>query len=275
MMPRHRPSDQYRRFEQLADSATTPELLELASHKSPVVRYYSLSALSYRDDARVFKCLTEHLKDTATFDYWFFDMGSKVSVGRHVANDFLKVYCIRTPLADLNHSEIHTLALNPSVPIALFALARFRQDGDTLLLRDRFRETILGRVSGQKHSSDETWCAFRAIREFPSPAFFPILQESGDSLVAGHENIHRQQLFQAIAQYSSDSASVLLERLFTAIGTQGIRRAGVQFDLATALIRARDPLLTRLMSHHLDLDVRNLLGAGSLVLRQEEYLRAP
>lgn len=79
-----KPSDQWKRYEQLFKIATTGQLIGLTDHKSPAVRSYSFLALAEKDIDRAFPVLLNHLKDTVTVEIQNGCIGGKVRVGDYL-----------------------------------------------------------------------------------------------------------------------------------------------------------------------------------------------
>jgi hypothetical protein len=257
MMPNTYVSNQFLRFVHLADSSTTPELLELSKHLNPTVRFYSLQALSYRDDEAVLSCLRSHLSDTAEASTLLFDMVSSRPISWFVADEFLERYCLKTPTKKLDYIQIRDLAKDTLVPSALVALARFRKSQDITFLQSRIRQSIFVlQILPNGRSPYYSSYGLAAIREFPDSSFYPILEQSVINFIAG-KDILRRMLFQAIVQYKTESAVRLLQSAVNYSDRENHYRT--QADLAIALIKYPDLLFRDRFSEQINLDFKSIV----------------
>ena len=231
-------SDQFLRFVSLADNSTTSELQQLSNHANSIVRYYALSALSYREDENVLFMLADHLTDTAEIKSLGFDIMTRAPLSSIVAREFMERYFKKMPLNKLNYQKVRSLALDPIVPSALVMLARFKKPQDKEMLKQRIWELIfMLKVLPNDASPYYPLYGLAAIRDYPDSIFYPILKECADSMIVGRK-IPRNMLFQAIVQYQTDSSLTLLRRAFDYSNQQDDYRA--QADLAVALIKYPD-----------------------------------
>ena len=257
MMPNTLVSDQFLRFVRLADSSTTPELLELSAHSNPTVRFYSLRALSYRDDESVLPCLRSRLSDTAEVRTLVFDFVNERPISWFVATEFLERYCLKTPTKKLDYAQIRELAKDNLVPAALVALARFRKPQDIAFLENRIRQSIFVlKILPNGRSPYYSSYGLAAIREFPDSSFYPILEQSAINFIAG-KDISRRMLFQAIVQYQTDLAVRLLKKTVDYSGRENHYRT--QADLAIALIKYPDLLFRDKFSGQIKLDFKSIV----------------
>jgi hypothetical protein len=258
IMPDIHVSRQFLRFVHLADSSTTPELIRLAEHASPAVRYYSLQALSYRKDAAVLPCLRSHLSDTVEVSRLGFDILTVRPISHVVADEFFKRYCTRTPVEKLDYLDIRGLAADSVVPSAVIALARFRKPGDVPLLQRRIRQLIfVQQVKPNGATPFYPLYGLAAIRELPDSRFFPILEESVNDFVASYPSLTRM-LFQAIVQFPCDSAARLLERAIAYADRYD--HYLTQVNLAMALIKYPDQCFRDRFANRIDLDFRSIVS---------------
>ena len=256
MTPNVHVSKQFSRFVRLADSATTPELLELSERANPALRFYSLQALSYRDDEAVLPCLRSHLSDTVNVERLLFDMVDNRPISWFVANEFIERYFRKTLPIKLDYLQVRNLASDSSVPSALAALARFRKQKDVDFLKEHIRKSIFVLpVLPNNAGPYYPYYGLAAIRDFPDPGFYSLVIESVDSLVAGRR-IPQDVLFQAIIQYRSDSAADLLRRAFNYSSQKDKYRA--QVDLAVALIKFPDQFFRRQFAEMVKLDFETI-----------------
>jgi hypothetical protein len=165
------PSQQYRRYETLKDSATLEELAQLTNHSSAVVCCYAFDALSERKAPNFFQLVQSHLTDSANIRVHFFDVVSYVKVSDYLKKGALCHYFETSVPEEAQYSVVRDFATTKEVPEAIIALARFRKAGDEEVIISYFDDARL-RV-----------LAATASREFPSARLFPKLSQ-----------LHRQEL---------------------------------------------------------------------------------
>lgn len=235
MMPHQKKSELFGRFERLADSATVPELQVLANHRSPIVRYYSLLALSRSQTPEAFNALLEHLRDTAEARIMHFDMGDEAPLCVFVGTEFLEYYLFHLTPNEGLHGHIRQLAENPLVPAALVALARFRKDSDESFIASQVKQFHWQRPIPPGGRLYYPYYAITSMRECPAAVFFPLLEASVDSIFVGKSlsDMTLCNLIEALVQYNRPESIALFERLLH----RGDRndRAMAQIYLMTAL----------------------------------------
>ncbi|HTK22094.1 MAG TPA: hypothetical protein VL442_21395 [Mucilaginibacter sp.] len=225
---------QWSRYEKLNKAASLPELRQLTQHKNSVVRCYSFDALAARKDTAIFNILLDHLHDTAqlsTFigciisktdvgDYFInsvtpydsSETGYKLSAKQRVFVDSILLFDKRIKLAakhdliyDLKpkpeyYNRVKEIAVNEKMPVAILALAKYKQLSDTGIINKAFNS-----------ASTEDY-AIQSATEIPDKFFYSKLidifeREWKEKL---YDYGKWEVLYQALAKYPSEPQTLVL-----------------------------------------------------------------
>lgn len=238
---------QYDNFTDLRMNASLVELSELTNHPNGVVRCYAFWALSYIPSANLFPIVLNHIGDTTYVDTQFGCIGGQEKVGDFFINvvtpdyvefdlkkltatekRYLDSILVYTPnslnaknnaiytadLTEMLYTRVRDLVIKENNPTALVTMAKFKKEQDIELISN----------FNQPHFT------FRAISEFPHPAFIPLLIKALDSAVEkGAWSAEWRELYKAIASYKNDTALQLLKVPFTNVRHQYIRTYHIDF----------------------------------------------
>ena len=246
--------EQYDNFTELQKRATKDELVELTNYPNSVVRCYAIWALYYDSSANLFPIIIRHLNDTTSIKTQFGCIGSREKVGDFFINvvtpqyidldlkklsdselialDSILVYTPNTLYArekaigrvkpnENLYLKVRELVIKENNQSALVTLAKFQQEQDIPL--------ILKNNTGNK-SDDDFFYTYKAISEFPNPAFLPLLKRNlNATLDDTHYDNEWSELYRAIASYKNDTALNLLKIPFTHIKHQEIREYHMEY----------------------------------------------
>jgi hypothetical protein len=188
---------QWDRYEKLSTTATLPELRALTRHENAVVRCYAFLALSAKKDTAAFNILLTHLHDTArlsTFmgciiskkiagDFFLATVtsyhssytGYKLSPNQKIKVDSILLFDKHITLsARYNliyalkpqakyYNRIKELATTENMPVAIWALAKFKRQSDIGIINKGFNG-----------GGTEDY-AIRSVIEMPDSSFYPKL----------------------------------------------------------------------------------------------------
>lgn len=217
------PSDQFRRYETLCDSATTEELTYLTSDTSAVVRCYSFDALVQRKPEGFLRLALKHLSDRAAFKMRSFDVVDWETVSDYLKNVVLLKF-FETNVPDTSqYTTIRNLSVSKEVPGAVIALAKFRKPQDIQVVSSYFSDSRLGRL------------ALIATEEFPAEQLFDKVVEVRNKLVSSDFPSLDLciPLYEAMVQYKTDETrSLLKESLSKTTGfAQSIQKIAIYVAL--------------------------------------------
>ncbi|PWV55881.1 hypothetical protein [Chitinophaga sp. S165] len=244
--------EEYDNFIELKNKATNAELTELTDHPNGVVRCYAFWALSYDTTANLLPIVIRHLNDTIQVRTQFGCIGRTEDVGDIFIDIAQQSYDLDSKKLTLEESEyldsvliytsnrlyakeraikrgkltarfygrVKELMLKDGNQSALIALAKFRRKEDIPLILKNSRIE-------QRNGLFNT---YKAIGEFPDPAFRPLLQESlHDVLVKASWDSESAEMYNAIASFKDDTAYRQLEKPFKKITDSNIRKHHIAF----------------------------------------------
>jgi len=242
---------QYDNFIELQKKATIAELKELTNHPNGAVRCYALWALSCDSTVSLLPIIVRHLNDTTLVRTQFGCIGGRKKVGDFFVNvtqfidvdskqltpaehEYLDSVLVYTPnmlnsrdwaierlkLTEASYNKVRELVMKESNQSALIVLAKFRRKQDIpIILNNRLTE----QDGGLFHT-------YRAICEFPDPAFRPLLRESlQDVLNKSAFSSGWSYLYDAIACFKDDTAYQLLKTPFIGLKDQDLRTYHMDF----------------------------------------------
>ncbi len=245
---------QFDNFIELQKKATKDELIELTNHPNGVVRCYVFWALSYDTSANLFPIVLNHISDTTFVNTQFGCIRSKEKVGDFFINvvtpeyidvnsqkltpaqyEYLDSVLIYIPnslyakenainkakLTEAFYERVRELVLKEKNQSALVMLAKFKREQDIpLILNNRQKE----------ERYDQLFFTYRAISEFPHPAFLPLLKKSlYEAIDEGAWSTEWRELYKAIASFKNDMALQLLKVPFTQTKHQNIKQYHIDF----------------------------------------------
>ena len=285
----------YDRFLDLGRVATTDELATLTSHARPVVRVYAFWALAAREGIDPWPILLDHVGDDelvatefgcsvsqATVGDLFIEgltSGSFVPTERQLDAERRKILwstlvtlpnrlsararALREIGPDLTlYAKVRVLLSDPVYgPDALVALAKYSRVDDV--------DLIARELDGRTDEDLEP--AYRAIAEFPHPAFLAPLERA---LERGYDDEHfhvaKRTLFGAVASYRDQHAADVLGRELGRIRLLRLAKYYEEF-LFEALSASRAPVFDELLFEIWEKDGLTSKDAfEGLLLRQSE-----
>lgn len=229
-------SAQWRRFEQLAHTATKAELTNLTTHSNGAVRCYAFRALVLRRTPNLFAILRQHLNDTQQVRTQNGCLGYATAVGDYMLETIQEdSTCLsRHHQAQLDsllrfdpaiqleaardwlttqkpdprtYQRVRELAADNRNPFraqeAVVALAAYRRPEDRV-----FIARLLNDVD-----TDKEYYGLWAAKRFPDPSFFPRIQAIHQAELrkkTGFNYGMLRQLYQAIVQYRDKPSRQLL-----------------------------------------------------------------
>ncbi|RVU01518.1 hypothetical protein EOD41_06010 [Mucilaginibacter limnophilus] len=220
---------QWDRFEKLREQASPVELRALTGHENPVVRCYAFYALSLSLDTAVYTILLNHLTDTSKVSTLIGCLGSSQKVGdffysnaavsgrqRYAVdsillfNDSINLYAKWELLNKIKpeqryYHRIKELALSADYPIAIEALAKYRDTADVEIIKKAF-----------KKEGCEGYAISAAIA-FPAPEFYSYLTASFEEEWSRKSYSYPKwrALYQALAQYPNEKTLSLFNKTLT------------------------------------------------------------
>lgn len=223
------PSDQFRRYATLCDSATTEELTYLTNDTSAVVRCYSFDALERRKPKGFLRLALNHMNDTAAFQVQFFDVVDWQTVSDHLKEVVLPEYFEANPPDTSEYALLRTLVISKEVPEAIIALAKFHKPEDVQIISSYFSDPRLQSL------------ALIATREFPAEQLFSKLTDVHKALLSNDFPSLDicGPLYEAIVQYKTpETLSILKESLSN---TKGFAQSIQKVAIYVALSKYPDP----------------------------------
>jgi len=245
---------QYDNFTELQKRATKDELTELTNHPNGVVRCYAFWALSYDTSAALFPIVLKHLQDAASVKTQFGCISSREKVGDFFISivtpeyvdlnskkltsseyeqlDSLLIFSPNTlqakeaainraELTESLYARIRELVIKENNQSALVKLAKFQREQDIpLILNNKQKEDRY----------DQLFFTYRAISQFPHPAFLQLLKKSlSEALGKGAWSSEWSEMYKAIASFKNDTALQLLKVPFTQVKHENIRQYHMGF----------------------------------------------
>ena len=231
-----RPSDQYKKYEQLKKVATVEQLTALTDHKNSAVRCYAFQALASKKADNVFAVLLKHLHDTSsvetqsgctimtelTGDYFInvvtpnyidldvYKLNQKErqtldsillynkSIQLYVKSEVLRKL---KPITE-NYDRIRELVAKERNTSALISLARYQKQNDKKLIASFLK------------NDNTQFSALYAVREFPDDYFYSSVkkvfeQEWKEEL---YDYSKWRICYQVLAKYPRQETIELFER---------------------------------------------------------------
>lgn len=233
-------NQQYNNFEELTQTASREELIELTNHPNAAVRCYALWALIDVEEINLFPIVLNHIYDYKPIYTQFGDLGADMMAGDFIIDfasppahslsqrsildsvqctqlDSILIYsksklaakelaiARAKPTASL-YPRIKELVIKSKNQDALITLAKYRRPKDIpLILKNKSKEFGYSQT-------------YMAIQEFPHEDFLPFLEKNLYKILSktGINNEWRA-LYEAIAAYKSQKAVELLSIPFTQI----------------------------------------------------------
>lgn len=226
---------QWDRYEALRSKATDKELLTLTNDMNGVVRCYAFQALTEKKTTDLFPVALQHLSDTATVHTLYGCLGGSQKVGdffletiteRSGNNRFYqlnekqkatidslllfgsgnKLEARDKLLSEIEavekyYTRIRQIATEENNKTAIVALSKYRKQQDKPLIEELLKDP-----------NTQTY-GFAAVRNFPDPSFFAVLQHIlNDEVTKDNDgnNKRLQLLYQAIVQYKDQPSRQLL-----------------------------------------------------------------
>ena len=255
---------QWKRYEKLSSTASLPELRALTSYKNSVVRCYAYDALTARSDTASFSILLNHLRDTAkvatfigcissdelTGDYFLnavtpYDStssGYKLSPKQRSIIDSILIFDKHIMLSakynllyDLKpqpryYSRVREIALHEKMPVAVWALARYKRTNDVGIIKNAFN-----------NSRAEDY-AIRSATLMADSSFYPILTKIFER--EWKEKLYDYQkweiLYQALARYPKQAQTLVFFNR-TVQTKDKFRSKTLGADLLIAITKYPDP----------------------------------
>src|SRR4030095_177549 len=236
--------EQYDNFLELQNKATTDELITLTNHSNGVVRCYAFWALSEDSSANLLPIIIQHINDNELVKTQFGCIGSREKVGDFFASmatlsyyesgylDSLLIYAPNSlqareyaierarPTEHL-YARVRELVIEENNQTALVALAKFQKEEDIRLIL---------KYKDKNDRYNRRFFTYRAISEFPHPAFVGMLTSSlYESLEDDHWSTEWRELYKAIASYKNDTALALLKIPFSLVKHQQMREYHIDF----------------------------------------------
>jgi hypothetical protein len=263
--------EQYDNFVKLKDNATSEELIKLTAHSNPAVRCYAFWALTGNPSVDLFPIVLAHLNDNETVETLFGCIISEEKVGdffidilvsnsgsnanllttqQQAALDSVLIYSpnalnaksaaiARVAPTESLYPKFRDMVVRQHDQSALVTLAKYQKAQDV--------ELILQNQAGSKPEEREYFATYQAIRYFPHPDFFPLLEKNLQlTLDKTHFSSEWRQLYSAIAVYKNRSAYDLLEVPFTQVKHKDIRKYHLDF-VFEALRAVKEPLYDDLL----------------------------
>ncbi len=229
-------TEQWDRFEKLKNKATADELILLTDYKNAVVKCYAFHALTLRKNIDIFPILLRHINDTATVETFSGCIMSSESVGDFFLNLVTPQYI------DLNaykltksqrsivdsvllfsktirvgkkyellreikpnpkyYNRIREIAIVEKSPVAVLALARFKNIKDAELIEKLFKK------------EETEYYGIYSVREFPDPLFYPLLKKTFEKEWKKqlYDYPKWRMLYQALAKYPSEDTYKMFEQ---------------------------------------------------------------
>lgn len=220
-------TEQWKRFLALKKVTTDKELISLMNHESPAVRAYAFEALVERKNPETFDLLLAHLDDNEEIQSF-----KGMNVKKQLMGDFLlEMYALdgvekkavdsilfynpnirlvaksqllegMKPQAE-KYDRLREMVVDDQDPSALIALAKFQRKKDISLI-----------ISWLKGNEGRQYSGLRAVRYFPSIAFFPYLKkiQQEELKKEGMPNLALTRiLYLATVQYKDQKSHDFLE----------------------------------------------------------------
>jgi hypothetical protein len=227
---------QWDRYVALRTKATDKELLALTNDSNGVVRCYAFQALVERKTVDLFPVVLRHLSDTSTVYTLYGCIGGSQKVG----DFFLETIKEPGSLSKSNQLNLNQKAIIDSLLIfedgnklgarnrliseiapekKFYSRVRKLADGE----HDRFAVVALSKYRKQQdkplieellNDPNSQIFGFAAVRYFPDPSFFPILERTLRYEINknnGGKDERLQLLYQAIVQYKDQTSRQLLK----------------------------------------------------------------
>lgn len=251
--------EQYDNFVELERKATKSELTELTNHPNGVVRCYAFWGLSHDTTANLFPIIVKHINDSSSISTLFGCIQSRERVGDFFIDvatpqyvdlnskkltpseyeylDSILIYkpnalhakedaITRAKLTERFYKRIKELVLQENNQYALVMLAKFQRGQDIPLILDN-------KVREGRH--DQLFFTYRAISQFPHPAFLPLLKKSlYDAINKGSWSTEWRELYRAIASFKNDTALQLLKVPFIQTKYENIKQYHIDFIFEAA-----------------------------------------
>jgi len=245
---------QFDNFAELQKKATIAELTELTNHPNGVVRCYAFWGLSYDTTVNLLPIVVKHIDDDAWVNTQFGCTGDKEKVGDFFINivtpqyidldskkltpaefeylDSILIYnqnnlyakddaIKRAKLSEALYARIRELALKRNNQTALVTLAKYRKEQDIPLI-------LNNKMKGERY--DKLLYTYRAISEFPHPAFLPLLRKSVyEAIEKTASSTEWTELYKAIASFKNEEALQLLKVPFTQVKNENVREYHINF----------------------------------------------
>jgi|GEM_PF-2436590 hypothetical protein len=185
------PSKQYERFENLRNTASIEELVELTKHPSGVVRVYAFEGLPKDSSIDRVSIALQHIHDTTTVYTMWGCMGDPKMTG-----DIIMIFLGRENIEDtLKYSQgtinacLDALEKEPKIKIDSFLKKLTTEENADILF------------------------LYKAIQRFPNDDLFPYLQKKLDEELNNNSfNNAWQDMYKAIWAYQNELSASLLEK---------------------------------------------------------------
>lgn len=231
-------TDQWERFIQLKEEATSKELIFLTNHENSAVKCYAFQALAERKDSRTFEVLLKHLKDNADIETFQGCIMSSQLVGDFfleiVTPQYISLEAYKLNIEEKNqidslllfdsgiklsakssllqniepipeyYNRIKEIYLQENNPTALIALSKFKRIDDKKLIIEWL----------DKKDTDDQYYGLRAVRNYPDSSFFPFLKKIQQQEIAkptGFNYSLIRMLYLTTVQYKNQESKELIE----------------------------------------------------------------